>query len=63
MDAADYFLPKAADYADLTAWSAIIPARARILRTNFFGDVFAVDEAGAVHAGACGFLGTTGRSI
>jgi hypothetical protein len=49
MDPADYFLPKAADVADLSAWSPIIPAAARVLRTNLFGDVFIVDESGSVH--------------
>jgi hypothetical protein len=49
MSAADYFLRQTADEADLSAWSAIIPVVARILRTNLFGDVFIVDQEGAVH--------------
>jgi hypothetical protein len=49
MSAADYFLPKAADEADLSAWSPLMPAVARVLRTNLFGDVFVVDEGGSVH--------------
>lgn len=43
------FLSKAADVADLTAWSSILPAQSRVLRTNLFGDVFLLDDAGAVH--------------
>src|SRR3954447_14583728 len=56
MSAADYFLPKAADEADLSSWASILPAMPRVLRTSLFGDVFLVDEAGAVHMlerGAC----------
>jgi hypothetical protein len=49
LSAADYFLPKAADDSDLSAWSPIMPAEARVLRTNLFGDVFIVDEHAAVH--------------
>ena len=49
MSAADYFLPKAADEDDLSAWSPIMPAAARVLRTNLFGDVFIVDKGGTVH--------------
>jgi T6SS immunity protein Tdi1, C-terminal len=50
MDSNEYFLPKAADdEADLSAWSPMVPAQARVLRTNLFGDVFVVDECGAVH--------------
>lgn len=46
---ADYFLPKAADEDDLSAWSDILPAAPRIIRTNLFGDAFLVDKEGAVH--------------
>lgn len=46
---ADYFLPNIANQEDLSAWSDILPAAPRILRTNLFGDVFLVDESGAVH--------------
>lgn len=46
---ADYFLPKAADADELSAWSDILPAAPRILRTNLFGDAFLVDDVGAVH--------------
>lgn len=46
---AAYFLPLAADEADLSAWSAILPPVARVLRTNLFGDAFIVDESGSVH--------------
>jgi hypothetical protein len=49
MNATDYFLPKAADESDLSAWSAILPASARVLRTNLFGDAFIVGDNGAVH--------------
>ena len=49
MNAADYFLPKAAEEGDLSAWSSIIPAPIRVLRTNLFGDVFIVDAGGGVH--------------
>jgi hypothetical protein len=44
-----YFLPRAADDVDLSAWSPILPKVARILRTNLFGDVFVTDDSGAVH--------------
>jgi hypothetical protein len=56
MSAADYFLPKTADEVDLSSWAQLLPTKARVLRTNLFGDVFLVDEAGAVHMlerGAC----------
>ena len=56
MDPSAYFLPDAADVTHLSAWSAIIPASARIIRTNLFGDAFMLDEGGAVHMlerGAC----------
>ncbi len=46
---ADYFLPKAANEQDLSAWSEILPSAPRIIRTNLFGDAFLVDEVGAVH--------------
>jgi hypothetical protein len=49
MNAGDYFLPLAADAADLHAWSSILPPRPRVLRTNLFGDAFLVDGSGAVH--------------
>lgn len=49
MSAADYFLPKVANEADLSAWSPIIPASGRVIGTNLFGDVFIVDRDGAVH--------------
>jgi len=49
MKSDDYFLSSEADEADLSAWSSIIPPAARTLRTNLFGDVFIVDEGGAVH--------------
>lgn len=45
----DYFLPKAADVDDLSAWSDILPVAPRILRSNLFGDAFLVDGAGAIH--------------
>jgi hypothetical protein len=56
MTAGDYFLPKAADKLDLSSWASVLPAMARVLRTNLFGDVFLVDETGSVHMlerGAC----------
>jgi hypothetical protein len=49
MDPADYFLPKAVDDADLSAWLSIVPPSVRVLRTNLFGDVFVADQRGAVH--------------
>lgn len=49
MSETDYFLPRAADDADLSAWSRILPTPARVLRTNLFGDVFVVDGGGVVH--------------
>ena len=49
MRAAEYFLPKSADEADLSAWSPILPTVARVLRTNLFADVFVVDDEGSVH--------------
>ena len=49
MNTYDYFLPKAADDADLSAWSPILPRVARVLRTNLFADVFVVDDRGAVY--------------
>jgi hypothetical protein len=45
---ADYFLPRAADAADLSAWSTILPPVRCVLRTNLFGDAFFVDESGSV---------------
>lgn len=45
----DYLLPRAADEVDFAPWSAILPATARPLCTNLFGDTFMVDGAGAVH--------------
>lgn len=44
----DYFLPRAADAADLSAWSTILPPVQCVLRTNLFGDAFVVDESGSV---------------
>jgi len=49
VSATDYFLPRAADEADLTAWAPILPGSARVLRTNLFGDAFVVGDGGAVH--------------
>jgi hypothetical protein len=49
MNVTDYFLPLAADEADLSAWSPILPSPARPLRTNLFGDAFLIDTDGAVH--------------
>jgi hypothetical protein len=49
MSATDYFLPQAADGADLSAWSPILPTPARVLRTSLFGDAFVVDGTGSVH--------------
>lgn len=46
---ADYFLPRAADEADLSAWRPILPTVSRVLRTNLFGDAFLVAEDGTVH--------------
>jgi hypothetical protein len=45
----DYFLPRGADEADLSAWCSILPSGARVLRTNLFGDAFVVDDRGSVH--------------
>ena len=45
----DYFLPRAADDTDLSAWSPIMPGPARVLRTSLFADAFVLDESGAVH--------------
>jgi hypothetical protein len=45
----NYFLPEAADRADLGAWSSILPTTARVLRTNLFGDSFVIDGIGGVH--------------
>ena len=45
----DYFLPKTADKEGLSAWSDLLPAEPRILRTNLFGDTFLVDAVGGVH--------------
>lgn len=56
MDPARYFLPKAADEVELSAWAALVPASARVIHTNLFGDAFVVDELGTVHMlerGAC----------
>lgn len=56
MSALDYFLPKAADEGDFSAWSSIMAQPSRVLRTNLFGDVFIVDGSGGVHMlerGAC----------
>lgn len=56
MDPASYFLPKAADDVDLSAWATLVPRSARVVHTNLFGDAFAVDEHGTVHMlerGAC----------
>ena len=49
MNANDYFLPKAADSADLSRWASVLPTEAQVLRTSLFGDVFLVDGRGAVH--------------
>ena len=49
MDLGGYFLPRAADQADLSLWASILPENPRILRTNLFGDAFIVDEDGYVH--------------
>jgi hypothetical protein len=49
VSAADYFLPKAADEADLSQWASILPPVRRILRTSLFGDTFVVCEDGAVN--------------
>lgn len=49
MNATDYFLPPAADKADLSPWSSILPSSVHGLRTNLFGDSFLVDATGAVH--------------
>jgi hypothetical protein len=49
MSAADYFLPHAADAADISAWSSLLPASTRVLRTNLFADAFVADGTGAVH--------------
>ena len=57
MDVNGYFLPRAADLADLGAWASILPEQPRILRTNLFGDAFIVGADGYVHmlerAGCC----------
>ena len=57
VDVNGYFLPRAADLADLGAWSSILPDKPRILRTNLFGDAFIVGADGYVHllerAGCC----------
>lgn len=45
----DYFLSRAADDADLSAWSPILPRVARVLRTNLFADAFVTDDSGAVY--------------
>ena len=44
-----YFLPRAADLADLGAWTSILPDQPRILRTNLFGDAFIIGADGCVH--------------
>src|SRR6478672_11546753 len=49
MSATNYFLPNAANAADLAAWSSVLPESVRVLRTNLFGDTFVVDQTGEVH--------------
>lgn len=49
MSATHYFLPRHADETDLSAWSPLLPASARVVRTNLFGDAFLVDDNGTVH--------------
>lgn len=49
MSAEDYFLPRSADEADLSAWASILPPAARVLRTTLFCDAFIVDDVGSVH--------------
>lgn len=44
-----YFLPKAADNADLSSWAPILPTEAKVISTSLFGDAFVVDFSGAVH--------------
>jgi hypothetical protein len=44
-----YFLAPAANEADLSQWSPLVPEGAHIFCTNLFGDAFLVDPAGAVH--------------
>lgn len=63
MSAANYFLPEAADEADLSAWASVLPVAVTVLRTNLFGDVFLADQTGAVHMlerGACSATQITG---
>ena len=52
VNATDYFLPPAADMADmadLSTWASILPSSVRVLQANLFGDLFLVDAAGAVY--------------
>lgn len=49
MSADNYFLPSAANEADLSDWRPIAPAGAKPFATNLFGDAFFVDGSGAVH--------------
>jgi hypothetical protein len=58
MDPQAYFLAPAANEADLSSWSPLVPEGARILCTNLFGDAFLVDATGAVH-----MLSRSGASI
>ncbi|WP_265562457.1 T6SS immunity protein Tdi1 domain-containing protein [Sphingomicrobium arenosum] len=44
-----YILPSAANHTDLEAWSSILPAGPRILRTSLFGDAFILGSDGGVH--------------
>jgi hypothetical protein len=48
-DFSSYFLPALADDFDLGAWSDLLPAGSRVLRTNLFGDSMLVDSDGAIH--------------
>ena len=49
MDPNAYFLPQSANDDDFASWHPLVPAGAKILCTNLFGDTFFVDDAGAVH--------------
>ena len=49
MSCDDYFLPRSADEADLSAWASILPKAVRVIRTSLFCDAFVVDEVGSVH--------------
>lgn len=48
-DINSYFLPTLADDFDLGAWSDLLPAGSRVLRTNLFDDSMLVAADGAIH--------------